>query len=65
MWRKVNPFEMHIVKAIKNVYLKQAFTLRGAALQEGHWQNHPPVTNISIHSVSSQITAAAVVAFEI
>lgn len=32
MWTKVNPSEMHIVKAIKSIYLKQAFTLRGAGL---------------------------------
>lgn len=32
MWTTVNPFEMHIVKATKNVYFKQVFTLRGARL---------------------------------
>lgn len=32
MWTKVSPFEMHIVKAIKSLYLKQVFILRGAGL---------------------------------
>lgn len=53
MCTKVNPFEMHIVKAIKSIYFKQAFTLRGAGLYKGHWQNHPPVSSISIHLLSS------------